>query len=235
MVRAGNSDWAAAISDAARIVFARFRVRAHFDLELSDLVQIGWERVLRYMSPDASRVLVFVCAKQGMMREAKTCGAMAGNRKLQHGRPDAVPFDDEDGGSLTFWRRATPPLPIEEMIDAKRALLALPLPEAYSWMACDVVGHDLEHAAGELARSPSSVRCYLRQARQALGMATDGKWGVVAQSGTAWGDMDDAERRELIRMRFDEGLTWRQLAERTGHNVFWLRRVLRTPAVIAKC
>lgn len=237
MAHAGSfelSDWMPQISDAARIVFRQWRGSRNFDLELSDLVQIGCERVLTYLSGAESitGVLVFVCAKQGMQYEARRSGGMPGNRKNQHGRPDTLPLSEpEDDGFPTHWRKFTPALPIEEMIDAKRALLALPMREAYSWLACDVWGHEKTHAANELGMSYASVRVYLRQARRSLGMATDGKWGGEQRG--LWERLDDDERRELVRLK-SLGLTWRELAARTGHNVFWLRRVLREPAPLAK-
>src|SRR5690606_39941971 len=55
------------ITDATRYV--RRHLPTSNSIELADLVQVGWERVTRYLSgaDSASTALVFVTAKQGML------------------------------------------------------------------------------------------------------------------------------------------------------------------------
>lgn len=153
-----DSEVARAVSDAARIVHARNR-RAGLDLH--DLVQIGWERVLRYLGRDTTNhVLAFVCAKGGMILHLKRdrkrgLGFRLGSaaRSID---PKFASIEDRDLGYWDQWTRQS--LPVEEMIDAKRALLSMPLREAVAWHSHHWLGHEYTHLEDEFGVSGGRIR-----------------------------------------------------------------------------
>jgi hypothetical protein len=163
-------DYMHPITDAARIIKAS--LPPGHGLELSDLVNIGVERVLRYMSGSegASSVLVFVCAKQGMQHESRRWSG-----KDRHGRvgdkarkSKAPEFDEYEE-----WRHCVPTPPIEMMIDLKRALLALPLRESVSWYSQRWLGEEHAHLEPEFGVSAHRIRQYVASANDALKRAAE--------------------------------------------------------------
>lgn len=141
--RIQTETFAKPISDAARHV--RARLPRSNTIELADLVQIGWERVTRYLrgASSAHTTLVFVCAKQGMFDEA---ARWAGNAWA----PDAAGKARRIGEAPAFtgeheWHSCTR-LDVDLLIDIKRALLSMPLREAASWYS----RHMLDERVGTL-------------------------------------------------------------------------------------
>lgn len=160
-------DWMRPITDAARIVKASLP-KGH-GLELADLVSIGAERVLRYLGEaPSSAVLVFVCARQGMESEARRWsarGTHAGRRVKA--RLEFCDYDEaRDVAYWDQWRRYT--LPVETMIDMKRALLAMQLREAVSWYSHHWLGEELDHLERELGVTDGRVQQYCASARKKL-------------------------------------------------------------------
>lgn len=162
-----------AITDAARIVKAGLPPGHGF--ELADLVSIGAERVLRYIadSPGASSVLAFVCAKQGMLYEARRW-----SRREPHGyerkNPDPIFVEfDEQRDVWDVWRRAST-LNVEDLIDAKRALLAMQLREAVTWYSHHWLGEELGHLETEFGVCEGRIRQYAAAAREKLAFAWRG-------------------------------------------------------------
>lgn len=163
---------ARAICDAARIVRAGNRG----GVELNELVQVGWERVLRYLGREhVSPTLAFVCAKQGMLAEVRrAAGRDQLGRRRRFPDPVFVAIDDRDVSVWDQWRRYA--LPLEHMIDVKRALLAMQLREAVAWYSHHWLCEGLDHLMPELGVSEARIRQYCRAARDKLAAAWAGEW-----------------------------------------------------------
>jgi hypothetical protein len=174
-------DYMPAISDAARIVKAA--LPPGNGLELADLVNIGAERVLRY--GPSSRVLAFVCAKQGMQYEVQRWRAGRQARRL---RPDFVEYDDDWDASA--WRRSAA-LDVELLIDLKRALLAMQLREAVAWYSHHWIGEELGHLEQEFGVTESRIRQYIAAALDKL---------KAAWRGAAFETEEDRATRERTRV-----------------------------------
>lgn len=170
-----------AISDAARIV--RASLPAGHCLELADLVNIGVERVLRY--GPASRVLAFVCARQGMQYEVQRWRA---GRQVRRLRPDFVEYDESYDASA--WRRSNA-LDVELLIDLKRALLAMQLREAVAWYSHHWIGEELGHLEQEFGVTEGRIRQYVAAARDKL---------KAAWRGAAFETEEDRATRERARV-----------------------------------
>lgn len=118
------------ISDAARIVRAMLP-RHSFQLE--ELVQIGWEKTLRYLPDDTSTTLVFVAAKHAMMNahdrwRQRSRARDASGRQVRRGG------DAPQVAEWHHWMSQVPPPPIELLIDVKRALEASRAKEIEAWV-----------------------------------------------------------------------------------------------------
>jgi hypothetical protein len=174
-------DYMPAISDAARIVKAS--LPAGHALELADLVNIGVERVLRYGS--SSRVLAFICAKQGMQYEVQRWRAGRQARRL---RPEFVEYQSDWDHSV--WRRSTA-LDVELLIDLKRALLAMQLREAVAWYSHHWIGEELGHLEQEFGVTEGRIRQYCAAARDKL---------KAAWRGAAFETEEDRATRERARL-----------------------------------
>src|SRR5262245_49924549 len=100
-----------AISHAARVVKAA--LPPGHGLELADLVQIGAERVLRYLSgtEGTSYTLAFVCAKQGMFHEARLWSGRSrhGTQRKTVSDPVFVEYVDERDDIVDWLQRCTSP------------------------------------------------------------------------------------------------------------------------------
>jgi DNA-directed RNA polymerase specialized sigma24 family protein len=147
--------WAEPISDAARIV--RATIPRH-SLDLEDLVQIGWEATLRYLSPGSgtvSRVLVFVAAKAAMLTASAKWLHKAwkpnasGNRVRSGPEPEASEWQE--------WLRAEPTPPIEFMIDVRRALARAREQERDAWLSTRWEGFTLAEAGQAQRCKPFTV------------------------------------------------------------------------------
>ncbi len=165
-----------AITDAARYVRARLP-RGH-GLELADLVSVGAEHVLRYLSGSdtASHVLVFISARQAMVMAARRWSGRCihGTKRKTFADPVFCGFDEaRDVGHWDQWLRYT--LPLEEMIDTKRALLAMQLREAVAWYSHHWLCEELTHLEAELGVSHGRIRQYCAAARAKLAAAWQGE------------------------------------------------------------
>lgn len=163
------------ITDAARIV--RSRMPRGCTLELADLVSIGAEHVLRYVRATDGNLtaLVFVSARRAMEQEVRrSCGrAHSGRARKTFVDPQFVSFDELDVGAWDQWRRFV--LPIEELIDAKRALLGMQLREAVAWYSHHWLCEELDHLEVELGVSEHRIRQYCAAAREKLAAAWQGE------------------------------------------------------------
>jgi hypothetical protein len=181
---------ARAIADAARIVRARNR-----RCELDELVQVGWERVLRYLGRDnVSPTLAFVCAKQGMIEATRlAAGRDRHGRTRRFADPVFVPVDeDRDVAVWDQWRRHA--LPIEEMIDAKRALLGMQLREAVAWYSHHWTGDELGRLTNEFGVTEGRIRQYCASARAKLAAAWAGDGFETEAERERRLDLERAER-----------------------------------------
>lgn len=125
-------DFARPISDAARIV--RAMIPRH-SLDLEDLVQVGWEKTLRYLAgqESVSPTLVFVAAKLAMLNAheqwmQKAWIRNASGNRVRRGEAPALTEWQE-------WQRAHPTPPIEALIDVYRALLRARDEDRSAWQA----------------------------------------------------------------------------------------------------
>lgn len=162
-------DFMQPITSAARVV--RASLPPHHGLELADLVSIGAERVLLYLAraETTSSTLVFICAKQGMLYEARRWVG-----RDPHGRARKMPdpkFEEFD--HVLEWRRSHPAPPMELLIDCKRALLSVRLREAAAWYSSNWLGETHEHLEAELGVSAGRVRQYAATATAALRAVAD--------------------------------------------------------------
>ena len=160
-------------------------------LELNELVQVGWERVLRYLGRETTNaVLAFVCAKQGMLAETRlAAGRDRNGRARRRGDPVFVELDENrDVAVWDQWRRFS--LPVEEMIDAKRALLGMQMREAVAWYSHHWLGAELGELTGELGVTEGRIRQYCASARAKLAAA----WAGDAVETEA--EREQRERRE---------------------------------------
>lgn len=158
--------YARPITDAARLVHARLSRKV--TLELADLVQVGWERVSRYLADGtASPIVVFICARDGMFDEVRRWQELpADARTLRAWRAAG---GDEIGDTFG-WPRYTPALDIELLIDVKRALLDMKLREAASWYSRHVLdepvgklGPEFGVGRGRICQYEISARARLRE------------------------------------------------------------------------
>ena len=106
-----NPAYLRAISDAARYV--RRRLPSSNTIELQDLVQVGCERVLRYVREGMPPVVAFICARDGMVEESRrwaqnawapTRGKPIGGKYAKSRRIGEAPVLT----GLHEWYRATP-------------------------------------------------------------------------------------------------------------------------------
>lgn len=169
-----NTDtFAQPITDAARYV--RRRLPASNGIELADLVQVGWERVTRYLSgaESASTTLVFVTAKQGMLEEARRWAGNAwapvpGRAKSKRGFERRERTGDAPRlTGIQEWHRSCS-LDVELLIDIKRALLAMPLRHAASWYSRHVLNERVGTLGPEFGVSRGRVCQYEMAARASL-------------------------------------------------------------------
>ncbi len=199
-------DYMRPISDAARIVKASLPSGHGF--ELSDLVSIGAERVLRYVAgtPGASPVLAFICAKHGMQYEARRWSG-----KDPHGAKGEKARKSPDPILTGYheWAHVTPTPPYEVMIDTKRALLSMQLREAVSWYSHHWLMEDLDHLENELGVSEGRIRQYCASAREKLRAAWIGEWFETEEQ-KATREASRVATRDQSRARANEAM----LAER---------------------
>lgn len=158
-----------AITDAARRIHRQ--QRCHRDgIELADLVQAAAERVLTYLGrePATTRVVVFVCAKQGALEHVlRWRNLPADTRRQPTVRPRALPYDESEGPRCT-WRRCVPTPPMELMIDLLRELLRLRLADAYAWVTCRLHDDAYDVVARELGYSRGSIKNLVARGEAAL-------------------------------------------------------------------
>lgn len=145
-----NPIYLRAISDAARYV--RSRLPSSNTIELQDLVQVGCERVLRYVREGLPPVVAFICARDGMVEESRRWAqnAWAPSRgKLIRGKYAKMRRIGDAPRLTGFheWHRCIPAPDMALLIDIKRTLLSLPLREAVAWHS----QHQLDRPAHELA------------------------------------------------------------------------------------
>lgn len=158
-----TESYARPISDAARIVRSVLPKHA-FDLD--ELVQIGWEKVLRYKPDPASPTLVFVAAKLAMLnaydrwirREWRRNAS--GNRERIGPAPRVEEYQE--------WQRSEPAPPIEALIDIYRALLRMRDEEREAWTATQLDQWTLREAGQNLGCQPHTVLDRARRANERL-------------------------------------------------------------------
>lgn len=158
-----REQYARPITDAARIV--RSMLPKH-SFDLDELVQIGWEKVLRYPPESGSRTLVFVAAKLAMLnahnqwirREWRPNAS--GNRERTGPAPRLEEFQE--------WQRCSPTPPIESLIDLRRALSRMRDEEREAWVATQTEGWTLREAGQALACQPHTVLARTRRANERL-------------------------------------------------------------------
>jgi hypothetical protein len=195
-----NPEIARAVSDAARIIRAGNRCGP----ELDELVQVGWERVLRYLGREhLSPTLAFVCAKQGMLAEVRrSAGRDQLGRRRRFPDPVFVAVDERDVAVWDQWRRQA--LPLEEMIDAKRALLGMQMREAVAWYSHHWLGEELGHLTSELGVTEGRIRQYCAAARAKLAATWAGDGFEIVAERDARRERERTERderRALARAR----------------------------------
>lgn len=152
-----------AISNAARIVKAA--LPPGHGLELADLVQIGAERVLRYLSgtDGTCYALAFVCAKQGMFHEARLWSGRSrhGTQRKTFTDPVFVEYEAERDDVCDWFKRCTSPN-IEAWIDLVRALFSLNSTKAAAWYGHHVLGE----SSAEIGRGIGVTASDIVQHRQ---------------------------------------------------------------------
>lgn len=151
-----------AISNAARVVKAR--LPSGHGLELADLVQIGAEKVLRYLSgtDGTAYLLAFVCAKQGMIHEARRwSGRSRHGTQRKFADPVFVEYDAERDDNVDWLRRCTTPN-LEAWIDLVRALFSLNSTKAAAWYGHHVLGQ----SSAEISRGIGVTASDIVQHRQ---------------------------------------------------------------------
>ena len=150
------------ISEAARYV--RARLPRSNPIDLQDLVQVGAERVLRYMGSREGemKTLVFICAKAGMLDEAYRHRSIVRPRD----RKTKV-VDDPASYPIHRWARHTE-YDIEFMLDLKRELLRMPLRQAASWYSRHVLDEPVGTLGPEFGVSRGMVCLYEIAARKRL-------------------------------------------------------------------
>lgn len=152
-----------AISNAARVVKAR--LPPGHGLDLADLVQIGAEKVMRYLShtDGTCYTLAFVCAKQGMIHEARRWSGRSrhGTQRKTVTDPVFVEYEAERDDVCDWFRRCTSPN-IEAWIDLVRALFSLNSTKAAAWYGHHVLGE----SDAEIARGIGGVSSGITQHRQ---------------------------------------------------------------------
>lgn len=153
-----NPAYLRAVSDAARYV--RNRLPRGNTIELQDLVQVGHERVLRYVREGSPPVVVFICAKQGMLDEARSWG-----NRPRDSRTKAS--DDPATYPVHRWPRHTEP-DIEFLLDLKRELFRMPLHHAAAWYSRHVLDEPVGTIGDGLGVSRGSVCLYEMAARKRL-------------------------------------------------------------------
>lgn len=156
-------DYMRPITHAARVVKAA--LPPGHGLELADLVQIGAERVLRYLAgtDGTSYTLAFVCARQGMIREARLWSGRSGHgtRRKTVDDPIFVGYDDERDDGADWLRRCTVPN-LEAWIDLVRALFSLNSTKAAAWYGRHVLGQ----SSAEISRGIGVTASDIVQHRQ---------------------------------------------------------------------
>ena len=154
------------------ITEAAHYVRRHLprsnSIEVCDLVQVGAERVQRYLGDQGSehRTLVFVCAKQGMFEEARRWMGLPPDRRVKvYVEPQFCPVHD--------WHRSTS-IPIELLIDIKRTLFSMPLREAAAWYSRHMLDEPVGTLGAEFGVTRGMVCLYEIAARKKLRTAVSG-------------------------------------------------------------
>ena len=157
-----NPAYLRAISDAARYV--RNRLPRSNSIELQDLVQVGHEKVLRYVRDGQQPVVAFICARDAMFQEA---------RWWRGGSRDArTPAPDLSTSPVHRWHRHTE-LDVEFLIDLKREIFRLPLHHAAAWYSRHVLDEPVGTIAAGLGVSRGSVCLYEIAARKRLREAVE--------------------------------------------------------------
>lgn len=165
-------NWAATISDAARIV--RASIPRHV-MDLDELVQIGWEKIARYLSDatSADRTLVFITARNAMWeavnrwRQRGYTKNASGNRVRRGPVPELTGWHD--------WMTHQPTPPIEMMIDVKRALERCAPEESSAWTLTRWQERSVDDAAAELQCRPATVIARARRADARVTMLAGGE------------------------------------------------------------
>jgi hypothetical protein len=192
------------ISDAARRV--RSRLPRSNTIEIEDLVQVGWERVTRYLAGHdgpVSEVLVFITARQGMLEEAARWGGNAWQPD-QRGKSRRIGPPPRLTG-YHEWMRSVPCPDIELWIDIKRTLLAMPLREAASWYSRHVLDEPVGKLAPEFGVGRGRVCQYEIAARARLREVASGGEPIRQSSarifGTARLRLDQVVRQRYAELR----------------------------------
>jgi hypothetical protein len=205
-VEAEVSEALRAITDAARIV--RARLPSHHGFDLHDLVSIGYEAVAtRGLEATDQRILVFIRAKQAMITAARKWSGRSACGYQRRTFLDPM-FSEYDDGVAVWdqWRRHA--LPLESMIDMKRALLAMRLREAVAWYSHHWLEEDRDHLRRELGVGDVRLGQYCAAARAQLAAA----WldGDPAPVGKASQTPENADRRKRYSDLKRLGATTRQ-------------------------
>lgn len=187
--------WAQPISDAARIVRA---TTPRHSLDLEDLVQIGWEATLRYLSPGSvSRVLVFVAAKSAMLTASAKWLHKAWSRNGSGNRVRGGPAPRLEG--YHHWMQVEPTPPMELFIDLRRAFERLRAEERGAWAATRWRGETVADAGTLLGCRPATVIARARIADKRLILAAGGK--SAARAGRT---PVHSRKRDQFRARYRE-------------------------------
>lgn len=241
-----NPAYLRAISDAARYV--RRRLPSSNTIELQDLVQVGCERVLRYVREGLPPVVAFICARDGMVEESrrwaqKTWVAAEGRKKLHLGkyapRVRSGPAPRLTG--LHEWHRCVPAPDMALLIDIKRTLLTLPLREAVAWHAQHQLDKPAHELAPEFGVSPTRVVQLAAAANGKLRAAVDPD-GEMRPSNTiilsTWKEKYRHERRQRYQELRDLGASVKMAtrgAKSTRLFADTVRILQAGPRPIAKC
>jgi DNA-directed RNA polymerase specialized sigma24 family protein len=206
-----------AISNAARVVKAA--LPPGHGLELADLVQIGAERVLRYLSgtDGTSYTLAFVCAKQGMFREARLWSGRCGHgtQRKTVTDPVFVEYDDERDDPIDWLKRCTSPN-LEAWIDLVRALFSLNSTKAAAWYGHHVLGQ----SSAEIGRGIGVTASDIVQHRQDAELRVNARmradrWAPLGPRQPEPRPLDDPQVARAAAL-YAQGLTFHGIAGEMG-------------------
>lgn len=207
-----------AISHAARVVKAA--LPPGHGLELADLVQIGAERVLRYLSRDAigpSYTLAFVCAKQGMFHEARLWSGRSrhGTQRKTVRDPVFVEYEDERDDVVDWMQRCTSPN-LEAWIDLVRALFSLNSSKAAAWYGHHVLGQSCNEIGRGIGVTGSDVVQHRQDAELRINarMRAD-RWAPLGPRPAEPTPLDDPQVARAAAL-YTDGLTFHRIAGELG-------------------